>query len=249
VHRDDLVRFLADYLAVDRYPDVAPNGLQVPGAAEVTRLALAVSSSLRVFERAAEAGAHALLVHHGLFWDRQPRAIDHVLKARLQALFAADLNLLAYHLPLDAHREVGNNVQLIRRLGFDLSDHTFGPSGIGAIGELAGGIEVTQLASRLAGLVGGAAVVHAHGPEQVRRVGVVSGGAAGYLPEAIALGLDAYVTGEVAEPTQAIAREANANFIAIGHHNSEKFGVLALGDLLAARFGLDVQFIDVPNAA
>ena len=249
MRRDDLAVFLADYLAVDRYPDVAPNGLQVPGAPEIDRLALAVSSSLRVFERAADAGAQALLVHHGLFWERQPRSIDRVLKARLQALFTADLSLFAYHLPLDGHREVGNNVQLVRRLGFDLTDQTFGPGQVGAIGERVGGIEVTQLASRLAGLVGGAAVVHAHGPEQVSRIGAISGGAPGHLPEAVALGLDAYVTGEVAEPTQAIAREAKANFIAIGHYNSEKFGVIALGDVIHERFGVEVQFVDVPNAA
>jgi dinuclear metal center YbgI/SA1388 family protein len=249
VLRDDLARFLADYLAVDRFPDVAPNGLQVPGSPEIDRLALAVSSSLRVFERAAAAGAQAILVHHGLFWERQPRTIDAVLKARLQALFDANLSLLAYHLPLDHHREVGNNVQLVHRLGFDLSAQTFGPNEIGAIGELPDGIEVTQLASRLAGLVGGAAVVHAHGPERVHRIGVISGGAPGYLPEAIALGLDVYVTGEVAEPTQALAREAKANFIAIGHYNSEKFGVVALGDVIHERFGVEVHFVDVPNAA
>ena len=249
MHRDDLARFLADYLAVDRFSDVAPNGLQVPGAPEINRLVLAVSSSLRVFERAAAAGAQAVLVHHGLFWERQPRSVDPVLKARLKALFDADLSLLAYHLPLDHHREVGNNVQLIHRLGFDLSDQTFGPTGGGAIGELAEGIEVAQLASRLAGLVGGGATVHAHGPERVRRVGVISGRAPAQFAEAISLGLDAYVTGEVAEPTQSLAREAKANFIAIGHYNSEKFGVLALGDVINQRFVVALQVVDDPNAA
>jgi dinuclear metal center YbgI/SA1388 family protein len=249
MRRDDLADFLADYLEVARFADVAPNGLQVPGRERVERLALAVSSSLRVFERAVEAGADAVLVHHGLFWERQPRSIDAVMKGRLKALFDADASLFAYHLPLDHHREVGNNVQLIGRLGFDLSEQRFGPTGGGAVGELADGIELTQLASRLVGVVGGAAVVHAHGPERVRRIGVISGGAPGQFPEAIALGLDAYVTGEVGEPTQAIAREANANFVAIGHYNSEKFGVIALGDVIRERFGVEVQFVDVPNAA
>jgi dinuclear metal center YbgI/SA1388 family protein len=249
MRRDDLAGFLAGYLEVGRFADVAPNGLQVPGRERIERLVLAVSASRRVFERAAEAGADAVLVHHGLFWERQPRSIDAVMKGRLQVLFGAELSLFAYHLPLDHHREVGNNVQLVGRLGFELAERRFGPTGGGAVGERAEGIEMIQLASRLAGLVGGAAVVHAHGPEHVRSIGVISGGAPDQFSEAIALGLDAFVTGEVAEPTQAIAREAKANFVAIGHYNSEKFGVIALGDVIRERFGVDVQFVDVPNAA
>jgi dinuclear metal center YbgI/SA1388 family protein len=252
VGRDELAAFLADYLQVDRCRDLAPNGLQVPGRERVEHLVAGVSASLQLFRRAAADGAHAVLVHHGLFWERQPRSIDGVMKARLAALFDADLSLYAYHIPLDRHREVGNNVQLVRRLGLELSDRPFGRydgDWIGAVGESAEGLELTALASRLAALTGGAAVVHAHGPERVRTVGVVSGGAAGSLAEAIAAGLDVFVTGEVAEPTQAIARESGANFVAIGHYNSEKFGVLALGDLLAQRFGLRVEFVDVPNLA
>jgi len=252
VGRDDLAAFLADYLQIDRCRDVAPNGLQVPGAERVHHLVLGVSSSLQLFRRAAAAGGQAVLVHHGLFWERQPRSIDPVMKGRLEALFAADLSLFAYHIPLDRHREVGNNVQLVRRLGLELSDRPFGRydgDSIGAVGTAADGLELTQLASRLAGLTGGAAVVHAYGPERIRTLGVISGGAASGFSEAIAAGLDCFVTGEVAEPTQSIAREAGANFVAIGHYNSEKFGVLALGDLLAARFGLTIEFVDLPNAA
>jgi dinuclear metal center YbgI/SA1388 family protein len=252
VGRDDLAAFLADYLQIERCRDVAPNGLQVPGAERVRHLVLGVSASLPLFRRAAAAGAQAVLVHHGLFWERQPRSIDQVMKGRLEALFTAGLNLFAYHIPLDRHREVGNNVQLVRRLGLDLSDRPFGRydgDWIGAVGLAPDGLELAQLASRLAGLTGGAAVVHAHGPEPVRTIGVISGGAAGSFAEAIAAGLDVFVTGEVAEPTQAIAREAGANFVAIGHYNSEKFGVLALGDLLADRFGLTIEFVDLPNAA
>ncbi|HEV8638872.1 MAG TPA: Nif3-like dinuclear metal center hexameric protein [Chloroflexota bacterium] len=252
VGRDELAAFMADYLQVERCRDVAPNGLQVPGAERVRHLILGVSASLQLFRRAAAAGAQAVLVHHGLFWERQPRSIDPLLKARLAVLFDADLSLFAYHIPLDRHREVGNNVQLVRRLGLELGDRPFGRydgDWIGAVGLAPDGLELTALASRLAALTGGAAVVHAHGPERVRTVGVVSGGAAGSFAEAIAAGLDVFVTGEVAEPTQAIARETGANFVAIGHYNSEKFGVLALGDLLAARFGLTTEFVDLPNAA
>jgi dinuclear metal center YbgI/SA1388 family protein len=252
VGRDELAAFLADYLQVDRCRDVAPNGLQVPGAERVRHLVLGVSASHRLFERAAAAGAQAVLVHHGLFWERQPRSIDQILKRRLQLLFDADLSLFAYHIPLDRHREVGNNVQLVRRLGLDLSDRPFGRHDgdwIGAIGLAADGLDLAQLASRLAGLTGGAATVHAYGPERIRTVGVISGGAAGAFAEAIEAGLDVYVTGEIAEPTQAIAREASANFVALGHYNSEKFGVIALGELLADRFGLAIEFVDLPNAA
>ncbi len=252
VGRDELAAFLADYLQVGRCRDVAPNGLQVPGAERIDHLVLGVSASLQLFRRAAAAGAQAVLVHHGLFWERQPRSIDRLMKGRLEALFADDLNLFAYHIPLDRHREVGNNAQLVQRLGLDLSDRPFGlydGDWIGAVGLAADGLELTQLASRLAGLTGGAALIHAYGPERLGTVGVISGGAAGSFAEAIAAGLDVFVTGESAEPIQALAREAGANFIAIGHYNSEKFGVLALGDLLANRFGLAVEFVDLPNAA
>ena len=232
------------------FEDHGPNGLQVPGRREITTVATGVSSGLELFERAASAGAELVLVHHGLFWEGQPRALSPGLAARLRVLLAADINLAAYHLPLDAHPEVGNNALIAAGLGCD-HRAPFGVHRGRAIGFVArfsdDGVPAPELFERVAALTGREPLVFASGPPRVRRVGIVSGGAAGDLQQAIDDGLDAFLTGEPSEPAMSQAGEAGVHFIAAGHYATETFGVRRLGELLAERFGLAHEFIDVPN--
>ena len=247
--RDELLAFLDDLLAADSFDDYGPNGLQVPGADEVTRVATGVSAQLELFERAAADGAQLLICHHGLFWNSQPRSITPGLKSRLEALFRSDLSLAAYHLPLDAHPEVGNNALICEALGLQRGE-PFGTARgkpIGFVGRLREPIAFAELRDRCRRAFGQDPFVWQHGPERVRTVGVVSGGAASNLAEAAAVGLDAFLTGEPAEPTMADAREGGIHFIAAGHYATETLGVRRLGELLADRFGVEAAFIDVPN--
>ncbi len=242
--RDEIIAFADEYLELDAYPDYGPMGLQVAGATEVSKLVCGVSASLELFERAAAGGADLVLVHHGLFWDRDPRTIDHVMRRRLEALFAVDLNLAAYHLALDAHPEVGNNALLCRALGIEPARRF---AGIGFGGPLSEPCSLEELAGRVEQELGRAPLVFASGPERIERAAVCSGGAAGYLPQAAAEGYHCYVTGEPAEPSMMSAREAGLHFVAAGHHATETLGVQALSELLAKRFGLDWEFVDLPN--
>jgi dinuclear metal center YbgI/SA1388 family protein len=242
--RDEIIAFADEYLELDAYPDYGPMGLQVTGAAEISKIVCGVSASLELFNRAAAAGANLVLVHHGLFWDRDPRTIDVVMRRRLEALFDADLNLAAYHLALDAHPEVGNNALLCRALGIEPARRF---AGVGFGGPLAEACSVEELAGRVEGELGRVPLVFGSGPDRIEQVAVCSGGAAGYLARAAAEGYDCYLTGEPAEPSMMSAREAGLHFVAAGHHATETLGVQALSDLLARRFGLDWEFVDLPN--
>jgi poly(A) polymerase len=248
--RDAIVAFLDDYLAIGTFRDICPNGMQVIGRPEVRRVALGVSANLELIEQATRVNADLIVCHHGLFTDRDPRPILERQKRRLKALFGADITLLGYHLPLDAHPEIGNNALWLRRLGFTVASLDFGQyqgQAIGAIGEREQPLPIARLAELVAEVAGGQPRVYAHGPALVRRLAVATGAAPGSLAEAVARGCDAYLTGETAEGTQAIAREERANFIAAGHYNTERLGVQALGDLLRQRFGVETIFIEVAN--
>jgi dinuclear metal center YbgI/SA1388 family protein len=242
--RDEIIAFANDYLDLEAYPDYGPMGLQVVGAGEVTKIACGVSASLELFRRAAGADAQLLLVHHGLFWDRDPRIVDHALRQRLEALFAADLNLAAYHLALDAHPEVGNNALLCRTLGIE-PERRF--AGIGFGGPLREPCSIEELAHRVERELGRPPLVFPAGPEPVAFAAVCSGGAARHLAEAAAAGYDCYLTGEPAEPSMMLASEAGIHFVAAGHYATETLGVKALAARLAERFGLSFEFIDLPN--
>jgi dinuclear metal center YbgI/SA1388 family protein len=232
------------------FEDHGPNGLQVPGCEEITTVATGVSAGLELFERAASAGAELVLVHHGLFWEGQPRAVSRELAARLKLLLAHDINLVAYHLPLDAHPEIGNNALIADGLRAEARE-PFGLHRGRAIGFAArfsgDGLAAPELFERVHALTGREPLVFDGGPDRVRTLGIVSGGAAGDLQQAIDAGLDAFLTGEPAEPAMALAREAGVHFIAAGHYATETFGVRRLGELVAERFDLDHEFIDVPN--
>ena len=241
--RDDIVDFARELLDLDSYHDYGPMGIQVVGADEVTKIAASVSSSLEAFRRAKDAGAQLLIVHHGLFWEGDPRTVDLHMRARLQALFEGDITLAAYHLALDAHPEIGNNAIVARALGIEEPERFLEWGFGGRLREAAG---VGELAARLERATGRAPQVFEGGPEPIERVAVITGGGAKLIREAAASGYDAYVTGEPAEPTLHLARELGIHFLAGGHYATETFGIKALAERLAERFSLDWDFLDIP---
>lgn len=246
---DDLIAALDELLEPGRFRDYGPNGLQVPGPEEVALVVTGVSAHAELFERAAERGAGLVLCHHGLFWDRAPRALDRRAKRRLQLLFDHDMALAAYHLPLDAHLEVGNNALIARGLGTTAIE-PFGEHGTATIGVAARFPEPvarTELLARVERLTERTPLAFEAGPDPVTTLGVVSGGGSDHLAEAAARGLDAFVTGEPTERAMADAREAAITYVAAGHYATETFGVRRLGDLLAERFGIRHEFVAVPN--
>jgi dinuclear metal center YbgI/SA1388 family protein len=248
--RDAIVSFLDGLLDAPGFPDYGPNGLQVPGAEEVELVVTGVSAHLDLFEQAAAAGAQLVLCHHGIVWGPRPRAIDGQAKRRLQALFDADLSLAAYHLPLDAHPEVGNNALLCRALGFEPAERIGSYEGrpIGFVGRSADGIALDDLRARcVAACDGREPLIQGAGPGVVHSLGVVTGAAAGYLGEAVTLGLDGFLTGEPSEHSMADAAENGLHFIAAGHYATETLGIRRIGELVAERFGVEHRFISVPN--
>jgi dinuclear metal center YbgI/SA1388 family protein len=248
--RDQIIGFCDELLEIDSFEDYCPNGLQVPGGPEVTRVATAVSANLETIERGISAGAQLILCHHGLFWDSQERALTPPMAARLRALLGTDVSLAGYHLPLDAHPEIGNNSLLREGLSLRPDPRPFGRTrgaSIGAIGTDKAGIEIGELVRRTRELVGRNPLVFDSGPSSIHAVGIVSGGGDFAIGEAASLGLDALVTGEPSEPAMGEARENGIHFIAAGHYATETIGIRRLGELLAERFGVEHEFIDVPN--
>jgi len=242
---DHLIAYLDGLLDPGAFDDLGPNGLQVPGPRAVTKVVTGVTAQRALFDRAVAEDAELVLVHHGLFWSFNGVGLTPVLAERLRPLFKHDIALAAYHLPLDAHPVVGNNAQLAERLGC-ASHEAFAE--IGRLGEFAGdGIAAAGLFTRVREVTGREPLVFDGGPERVRRIGIISGSAAKYLPQAVALGLDAFLTGEPAEHVMADAREAGIHFIAAGHYATETLGIRRLGELAAERFDLEHEFIDVPN--
>jgi dinuclear metal center YbgI/SA1388 family protein len=248
--RDEIVSYLDELLDSPGFPDYGPNGLQVPGAEEVQLVVTGVSAHLELFEQAAAAGAEMVLAHHGIVWGSRPQAIDTQAKRRLQALFAADMSLVAYHLQLDAHPGVGNNALICAALGLEPAERIGSYEGrpIGFGGRSAAGVPLDELRARLTAACGGREpLIQGAGPGLVHSLGVVSGAAAGYLGEAVALGLDGFLTGEPSEHSMADARENGLHFVAAGHYATETFGIRRLGELVAERFGVEHRFISVPN--
>lgn len=250
--RDEILAYFAELLKLDSFDDLGPNGLQVPGSREVQVMVTGVSGQLELFERAARRGAQLVVTHHGILWDFLPRRIDPRLARRLRVLLENDINLAAYHLPLDAHPRHGNNALLADALGCAADGReAFGAyrgREIGVAAALPGdGLAIDQLTGRLAAITGRPPLVVGAGPAVVRRIGLLSGAAASSLPEAVDRGLDAFVTGEAAEHVMADAREAGIHFIAAGHYATETFGVRRLGELAAERFGIEHVFEDIPN--
>lgn len=245
-----MIAYCDDLLEISTYRDYGPNGLQVPGAPEVTRVATAVSAHQASIDAAIEAGAQLLLTHHGLFWDFHPRALTEAMAARLEAALGAGLSVAGYHLPLDGHPEIGNNALLLRQLGFEPSPGLIGEAKgrhIGAVGRRAEPIPADELFGLIAAELGREPMVFDAGPPEIGSIGIVTGAGASDIHEAIALGLDAYLTGEPSEHVMADAREGGIHFIAAGHYATEICGIRTLGDRVAERFGLEHEFIDIPN--
>jgi dinuclear metal center YbgI/SA1388 family protein len=245
----DVISYLDELLAIGDFQDYGPNGLQVPGTGELSRVATGVSSNLELFERAAELDAQLVVAHHGLFWDFHPRSVSPTMKQRLRLLFDREISLAAYHLPLDAHPEVGNNALICEALGLERAEPFGAHRGqtVGFVGRSAEGIAFDELRTRCAQAFGQEPFVWDAGPDTVHSVGVVSGAAASSFGEAIAEGLDAFLTGEPAEHVMADARESGTHFVAGGHYATETFGIRRIGELLAGEFGLEHQFVEVPN--
>ena len=246
----DAIAELDRLLEPGRFEDYCPNGLQVPGRANVAKVVTGVSASAELFERAIDEHADLIVVHHGLFWGSGPTAIDSRIKRRLKLLFDADMSLAAYHLPLDAHLELGNNALIAKALGANslvpFALHEGEP--IGCLASFPDqGLGASELFARVTKLTERTPLVFDAGPDCVRTIAIVSGAGNDHLADAVAAGADVFLTGEPAERVMTEAQEMHIHFIAAGHYATETFGIRALGEHLAERFGLRHVFIDVPN--
>jgi dinuclear metal center YbgI/SA1388 family protein len=244
--REELTRYLDTLLEPGRFRDYCPNGLQVEGRPEVHRLVAGVTATQALLDATLARSADAVLVHHGWFWRGEDARVTGIRKTRLQTLLRHDLNLIAYHLPLDSHPEFGNNAQLARRFGW-VADARFGEQDVGWLGYLESPSSASTIARHVGSALQRMPLLVGHGERRVSRVGWCSGAAQGLFEQAIALGVDLYLSGEISEQTVHLARESGVAYIAAGHHASERYGVLALAEHLAERFGLDCQFVDIDN--
>ena len=246
--RGEIETCLNALLDVARFRDYGPNGLQVEGKPEVRKIVSGVTASRALIEAAVDARADAILVHHGLFWKGHDGRVTGWLKQRLELLLAHQISLFAYHLPLDAHAELGNNAQFGARFQW-MAQARFGEQDLGFIGVAAQPMTVPELGALLQLRLDRVPTVVAGDGRPLRRIAWCTGGAQGYFEAAIAAGADAYVTGEISEPQAHYARETGVAFFACGHHASERYGAPAVAEHVAARFGLAHQFIDIDNPA
>jgi len=242
----ELRDYIGSELAVSRFHDYCPNGVQVEGRAEVRRIATGVTASQAVLEAATAWGADTILVHHGYFWRSEDASITGIKKRRIAHLLRHDVSLLAYHLPLDAHPEWGNNAQLGRRLGF-IEEGRFGEQDIACHGRLLAPKSLDDLKRGIAETLQREPQVIGDLGANITRVAWCSGGGQGYFEQAISLGMDVFVTGEASEQCFHLAQETGVAFIAAGHHATERFGIHALGEHIASRFGLEHRFFDQCN--
>lgn len=244
--RKELGDYLDQLLEAGRFSDYCPNGLQVEGRDEIRSIVTGVTASMALIEAALDLGADAILVHHGYFWKGEPAVMTGIKKRRIAALLRHDINLYAYHLPLDAHPALGNNAELGRLLG--LTPHgSFGEMGLGMIGALAQPVRVRELAQHIEHKLDRAPLVIGDPEREVRQIGWCTGAAQSYFDAAIAAGVDAFISGEISEQTVHSARESGVAYFSAGHHATERYGIRALGAHLAQQFGLEHHFIDRDN--
>ena len=240
---------LKQMLRPEQFKDYCPNGLQVEGRKEISKLVTGVTACQSLIDAAIDVDADALLVHHGYFWRGEDQSISGIKKSRIEALLKHDMSLLAYHLPLDVHREFGNNVQLAKVLGFEI-DGELGKQNnhpIGLTGTVEEGVNHESMKALIADRLGRQPLAIEGKPKTIKSIAWCTGAAQNYIELAVDAGVDAYITGEVSEPTVHIARESGVHFFSAGHHATERYGVQAVGGYLAEKFGLNHQFIDIDN--
>ena len=242
----ELSDYIGRLLEVSRFRDYCPNGIQVEGRTEILRIATGVTASQRMLEAATAWQADAIIVHHGYFWKSEDATLTGIKKRRIQHLLQHDVSLLAYHLPLDAHTELGNNAQLANRLGL-IASGRFGEQQIAWFGELQQPQTLHQFAAHIAHSLQRAPLVIGDGERTLRKIAWCSGAAQSYFEQAVALGVDAFLTGEISEQNVHVAEETGVAFIAAGHHASERYGVQALGKHLAQQFKIEHRFFDMDN--
>ena len=241
-----LCEFCDDYLKVDDFSDYCPNGLQVEANPVVEHIVCGVTASQALIEAAIDSGADTLLVHHGYFWKGEPAAITGIRAKRISSLIRNNINLLAFHLPLDAHPEIGNNVQLARVMDWQVSGNG-GEQGLLFEGRLPRSMSLDEMSAQLESRIETRALAISGGDHAIERIAWCSGAAQGFIEAAAEWGVDAFVSGEVSEPTFHLARELGIHYIAAGHHATERYGVQALSLEIASRFDVRQQFIDIAN--
>lgn len=242
--RTELERYLQTFLNVDAYKDYAPNGLQVEGKNEIGKIVTGVTACQALIDAAIELKADAILVHHGYFWKSEPEVITGFKQKRIKSLLMNDMSLFGYHLPLDAHEELGNNAELGKI--WNLQDITPEP-GLVRLGELKQALPIGEFTEKVSASLNRQALHLPGGPEMVKTVAWCSGGAQGYIDQAIKWNADVYISGEVSEQTTHLAKECGIHYLAAGHHATERVGVQALGEHLQSKFGLECIFVDVAN--
>jgi dinuclear metal center YbgI/SA1388 family protein len=253
IDTSELAAWLDQTLQPERFRDYCPNGLQVEGKASIGHIIAGVTASEALLRAAIDRGADAVLVHHGWFWKNEDPRVRGTRRTRLALALAHDLNLFAYHLPLDAHPHLGNNAQLARVLGLEPdtgltgAPRTCGPDGLVWLGSAPGVKTLGDLAARVAERLQRTPQLIGDPQRAIRRIAWCTGGAQGMLADAVDAGADAYITGEISEPTVHLARETGVGYLAAGHHATERYGAQALGEAVAARFGIRVDFVDIDN--
>jgi dinuclear metal center YbgI/SA1388 family protein len=245
--RNTLCQYLNQLLSPEKFTDYCPNGLQIEGKNTISKVITGVTASLALIDAAIKAQADALIVHHGFFWKGETAHIDGIKKTRIAKILQHDLNLIAYHLPLDYHPEIGNNTQLAKKMNWVIDREQSQKCAWGLIGHTATPITAIQLANQLQQKLNHPPLCIGDQNQIIHRIAWCTGGAQGYFEEAIKMGVDAFITGEISEKHVHIARETGVQFIAAGHHATEKFGIEALGNQLAQTFAIECTFIDIES--
>ncbi len=246
--RKNVTSYIDELLTIEDFKDYAPNGLQVDGKEKITKIVTGVSATLALIEAAIESKADMIIVHHGWFWKQEDPCIAGMKYNRLKLLMSNDISLLGYHLPLDAHPTLGNNAQLAQRLDIETED-VMDEQGVGNYGRLDEYISLDSLGARIENSLGRKPLLIEGGDHAIRKVAWCTGGAQDRIAMAAEKGIDAYISGEISEHTVHVARELGIHYIAAGHHATERYGVKALGEHVAAKFGLVCEFIDIDNPA
>ncbi len=242
----ELTHYTQQLMLVERFKDYCPNGLQIEGRQDILKIVTGVTASMALLEAAQQANADIILVHHGYFWRSEDARIVGIKRNRIAYLMKHDLNLMAYHLPLDAHPELGNNVQFGKLLGLNAIDYA-GDENLVAYAELENAITLADLLQKIEDRLQRSAMVIGDKNKMIKKVAWCTGAAQGYIETAAAIGADVYISGEISEQTTHQALETGVVYISAGHHATERYGIQALGEHLAAKFNLEHQFIDINN--